>query len=72
MPLTYTGQSTRTETGVRYAAIGSKSNEQIVVEVSQEVLDDHGEDAAKRKGSDKYDNNDYIGNIVYVRTRDFQ
>jgi predicted nucleic acid-binding protein len=57
---------------VRYEAIGSKSSEQIIVYVSPEVLDEYGEYAAKQKGSEKYDNNDYTGNIVYVRTSDFQ
>jgi hypothetical protein len=57
---------------VRYEAIGSKSSEQIIVDVSQEVLDEYGEDAAKLKASEKYDNNDYTGNIVYVHTSDFR
>lgn len=71
MSLTYTGQSADTETGKRYRATGSNSGEMIIVDVSSEVLDDHGEDAAKRKGSDKYDNGDYEDDVVLVRSADF-
>jgi len=73
MSLTYSGRSaTNPNTlGTNYQATGSKAGEAVVVDVSRESLDDHGEDACLCKGSDKYDAGDYTGSTITVRNADF-
>jgi hypothetical protein len=71
VPLSYTGASAQNQNGgTNYQAKGSKG-EAVVVDVSRETLDDHGEWAAQNKASEKYDAGQFVGNVVTVHTTDF-
>lgn len=70
MPLTFR-RSTRTLTGKNFLATGSKAGERIIVVVSDEVIKDHGEAAARQIGNDKYDHGKIEDGKVFVRTTDF-
>lgn len=70
MPLSYTGDSINTLTGTNYRANGS-NGEPVIVEISHEALQDHGEGACQQKGSEKYDGGLGSGNKIYVRISDF-
>ncbi len=74
MSFEYTGvKVTNGEGGTNYQAKDGTIN--IVVNVSSEVIQDHGEWLAKEKGSQKYASGDYKidgdNRIVSVRTTDF-
>lgn len=70
MSLQYMGRSVVTATGKNFEA-KNDNGEQIVVEASQEALEDHGETAVLSKGRQKYAAGQVDGNKVTVRTTDF-
>jgi hypothetical protein len=77
MALTYSGRSTPILTGINYQATGS-NGEQVVVEVSNEVISDLSEWDARAKGEEKYDAGEFTVNsantvtVITVRKEDFK
>ena len=70
MPLTFTGKSLKTINSTDYRAIGSHG-ELVIVEASDEVLQDYGEVVVQQKASAKYDLVEMQNNRVMVKTTDF-
>jgi hypothetical protein len=71
LPLQYTGEHHISLSGTRFKAIGSQG-EHIMVQGSHEAIEDYGEDAVKRKGSDKYDAGETREGTLIILTSDFK
>jgi hypothetical protein len=70
MPLTLTGESLKTINSTDYPAIGSHG-ELVIVEASDQVLQDYGEVVVQQKASAKYDLVEIQNNRVTVEATDF-
>jgi hypothetical protein len=70
MPLTFTGKFLKTLNTTNYRALGS-DGALIVVEASDEAVDDFGENTVQAKARDKYDAGDISNNIITVKPTDF-
>jgi hypothetical protein len=70
MPLDFSGDSHTTMNGTIYRTKGSHG-ETIVVEASQEAIEDFGEARVQAKANDKYDAGLVYDSKVTVGTTDF-
>jgi len=73
MAITYTGTTAVTSTGKNYQAKDITTGDKILVKISRESLQDHGENVCRQKGDEKHSNGktEQDGSII-VRTADFK
>jgi len=70
VPLNFSGQQIKTETGTNFEAFDHQKR--VVVKASDEALQDYGENSVRLKASDKYDEGRVeTDGSVRVTTSDF-